>query len=106
MGHFMHACRQDADITYIVFNNQNYALTTGQASPTTPIGEKTKTTPSGNQVAPFDPVNLALAAGCSFARHAVDSKFAALKETIKEAIQHKGFAFVDVDQACPSFKSW
>jgi len=45
MGHFMHACRRDLDITYIVMDNENYALTTGQASPTTPIGAKTKTTP-------------------------------------------------------------
>ena len=59
MGHFIHACRRDIDMTYIVFNNENYALTTGQASPTTPLGAKTKTTPTGNTIAPFDPVELA-----------------------------------------------
>lgn len=45
MGHFIHACRRNLNITYIVFNNENYALTTGQASPTTPVGAITKTTP-------------------------------------------------------------
>ena len=106
MGHFIHSCRRDLDITYIVFNNENYALTTGQASPTTPIGAVTKTTPSGNTTLPFDPVELAKHAGCSFATHAIDTKFADLKETIKAAIQHKGFSLVDVGQACPSYKRW
>lgn len=106
MGHFIHACRRNTDITYIVFNNENYALTTGQSSPTTPIWAKTKTAPEGNTITPFDPVNLATQAGCLFAKHAVDSQFQALKETIKEAIVHKGFSLIDVSQACPSFKKW
>ena len=106
MGHFIHSCRRDLDITYIVFNNENYALTTGQASPTTPIGAVTKTTPSGNTTLPFDPVELAKHAGCTFATHAIDTKFADLKETIKAAIQHKWFSLIDVGQACPSYKRW
>lgn len=59
MGHFVHSCRRDLDITYIVFNNENYALTTGQASPTTPVGAVTKTTPLGNLMAPIDATELA-----------------------------------------------
>ena len=106
MGHFIHSCRRDLDITYIVFNNENYALTTGQASPTTPIGAVTKTTPNGNTTLPFDPVELAKHAGCTFATHAIDTKFADLKETIKAAIQHKWFSLIDVGQACPSYKRW
>ncbi|MFZ5341860.1 MAG: thiamine pyrophosphate-dependent enzyme [Patescibacteria group bacterium] len=57
----MHACRRNIDITYIVLNNENYGLTTGQASPTTPIGAKTSSTPAGNLIKPFDPVALAKA---------------------------------------------
>lgn len=106
MGHFIHACRRDLDITYIVFDNENYALTTGQASPTTPIGAKTKTTPDGNTINPLDPVELAKQAGCRFAQYADSIKFPELTEIIKEAIQHKGFSLVDVHQACPSFKRW
>jgi 2-oxoglutarate ferredoxin oxidoreductase subunit beta len=75
MGHFIHACRRDLDITYIVFDNENYALTTGQASPTTPVGAKTKTTPDGNIIAPLDPVALAKQAGCRFAKYADSIKF-------------------------------
>ena len=106
MWHFIHSCRRDMDITYIVFNNENYALTTWQASPTTPVGAKTKTTPLGNLIAPIDAVELAKQAGCRHAVHAQDTKFADLKEAIKAAIQHKGFSLVDVTQACPSYKRW
>ncbi len=89
MGHFIHACRRDLDITYIVFNNENYALTTGQSSPTTPIGAVTKTAPEGNLIKPLDPVALASHAGCSFSKKAHSKKFQELKEIIKEAILHK-----------------
>lgn len=106
MGHFIHACRRNLDMTYIVFNNENYALTTGQASPTTPIGAVTKTTPDGNTTTPLDPIALATHAGCTFAKRAYSKNFAELKEIIKEAIQHPGFALVDVTQDCPSFRRW
>lgn len=106
MGHFIHSCRRDLDITYIVFNNENYALTTGQSSPTTPIGAVTKTAPEGNTMNPLDPVALASHAGCSFSKKAHSKKFAELKEIIKEAILHKGFSHIDVEQDCPSFRRW
>lgn len=106
MGHFIHACRRDLDITYIVFNNENYALTTGQSSPTTPIGAVTKTAPEGNIIAPLDPVALAEYAGCKFTKTAHSKNFQELKEIIKAAIQHKGFSHIDVEQDCPSFRRW
>lgn len=106
MGHFIHACRRDLDITYLVFNNENYWLTTGQASPTTPIWAKTKTTPSWNISAPIDPIALALTSWARFAKRADSSKMSELKEIIKDAINHKWFALVDIAQACPSFKRW
>ena len=87
-------------------DNENYALTTGQASPTTPIWAKTKTTPEGNTSAPFDPVKMAKEAGCKFAVRADSIKFVEMKDIIKEAIQHKGFSLVNVHQACPSYKRW
>ncbi|MBU0625987.1 hypothetical protein KKH82_00725 [Patescibacteria group bacterium] len=58
----MTSCKRDTNLTYIVADNQNYALTTGQASPTTPLGVKTKSTPEGNPFPPFHPVTLAQAA--------------------------------------------
>lgn len=106
MGHFIHACRRNVDMTYIVFNNENYALTTGQASPTTPLGIVTKTTPDWNTEMPFNPIELAKNAGCTFAKKAYSRKFQELKEIIKEAILHPWFALIDVDQDCPSFRRW
>lgn len=106
MGHFIHSCRRDLDITYLVFNNENYALTTGQASAVTPIWAKTKTTPEGNTTAPFDPIALAKTAGARFAKRANWANLLELKEIIKEAIRHKWFALVDIDQHCPSFRRW
>ncbi|MDD5770539.1 MAG: thiamine pyrophosphate-dependent enzyme [Candidatus Gracilibacteria bacterium] len=106
MGHFIHSCKRDLNMTYLVFNNENYALTTGQSSPTTPVGAKTKTTPAGNTIEPFDPITLAIDAGCKFAKRADSAKFAELKEIIKKAILHPGFSIIDITQACPSFKRW
>ena len=104
MGHFIHACKKDLNITYIVMDNENYALTTGQASPTTPIWAKTKTTPDWNTREPFDPTKLALQSWCTFAKVADSFKFAEMKDIIKEAINHDWFALVNIIQACPSFK--
>ena len=106
MGHFIHSCKRDIDVTYIVMDNENYALTTGQASPTTPLWAKTKTTPEGNSSEPFDPTKLALQSWCSFAKIADSTKFAEMKEVIKDAINHKWFSLVNIIQACPSFKRW
>jgi len=106
MGHFIHACKKNLNITYLVFNNENYALTTGQSSPTTPIWAKTKTTPTWNIIPPFNPIALAIDAWCSFAKRVQASKFTELKDTIKEAIMHPWFAIIDIEQDCPSFKRW
>jgi len=104
--HFLHACRRDLNITYIVMDNQNYALTTGQASPTTPIWAKTKTTPKWNTSSPFDPIWIAKQAWCRFAKTAESAKFAEMKEVIKDAIKHDWFSLINISQACPSFKRW
>lgn len=106
MWHFIHSCKRDLDITYIVMDNENYALTTGQASPTTPIWAITKTTPDWNTWEPFNPIELAKKAWCKFAEITESGKFEEMKETIKRAIQHKWFSLVNVLQACPSFKRW
>ena len=106
MGHFIHACRRNLDMVYLVFDNENYALTTGQASPTTPIWAKTKTTPEGNMTSPFMPLQLATDAGCWFAKMWYSKDFKGLKELIKEAIEYPGFALINIIQDCPSFKRW
>lgn len=106
MWHFIHACKRNLDITYIVFDNENYALTTGQASPTTPIWAKTKTTPNWNLSSPINPIELAKVAWCKFAKIVKTNNFTEMKEIVKEAIQHKWFSLVNILQACPSFKRW
>jgi 2-oxoglutarate ferredoxin oxidoreductase subunit beta len=106
LGHFLHACRRNDPITYLVFDNENYALTTGQASATTPLGAKTRTTASGNRTAPLDPVAIARLAGCGFSEEGSDGNLSALKELIKSAILHDGFSHVNIKQACPSWKAW
>lgn len=106
LGHFLHSCRRNINLTYIVGNNQNYGLTTGQASPTTPVGMHTKSTPTGNTLQPFDPNALAKSAGCEYSLHVVDKDIVGLTQAIVAAIQHPWFAHIDVDQACPSWRKW
>lgn len=106
LGHFLASCRRDVNLTYIVGNNENYGLTTGQASPTTPIGSKTKSTPEGNDLPPYDPVAMAKAAGCKFSFTHSDKDIPGLTKLIVDAIQHQGFSHIDVDQACPSRRRW
>lgn len=104
LGHFLHACRRNINLTYIVANNENYGLTTGQASPTTPLHAKTKSTPQGNTITPFNPNALAQAAGCGHSVHVLDKDLPVLIKTIIEGITHPWFSHIDVDQACPTWR--
>ncbi len=99
-NHFIHAARRNHDITYIVQDNNIYGLTTGQASPTTHLGVKTKTTPLGNEINMFKPIPSALVSGATFVAAGFAGNIPHLKEVIKQAIQHKGFSFIDVYQPC------
>ncbi len=102
-NHFVHFCRSNIDITYIVHDNQIYGLTKGQASPTSDIGMVTKTTPFGVLREPINPVLLALASGATFVARGFAGDIEGLKEILKKAISHKGAALVDVLQPCVSF---
>lgn len=106
LGHLLHAARRDTNITYIVADNENYALTTGQASPTTPVNIPTKSTPAGNTITPFNPIELVKAAGCRNVVDAIDKDIKGLTEAIKWAIQHQGFSHIHVNQACPTWRRW
>lgn len=106
VGHLIHAARRNIPFVHITCDNENYALTTGQASATTPVWVKTKSTPTGNQLSPLHPVNLVETAGCSFVKTVDGKDLKPLKETIMQAIQHPGFAHINVQQACPSWKRW
>lgn len=103
VGHFIHSLRRNMDMTYIVMDNQIYGLTTGQTSPTTELNTKTKSTPGGSTENPLNPVVLALAGGASFVARGFSGEPTHLAELMKKAIQHKGFALVDVFSPCVTY---
>lgn len=103
VGHFIHACRRNIDITYILHDNQIYGLTTGQTSPRSDRGFITKTTPDGNIENPINPITLALSSDASHISRSFSGNPHHLKDTLKQAINHKGFSFVDVLQPCITF---
>ncbi len=110
-GHFVHAGRRNIDMTYIVHNNGVYGLTKGQASPTLRLGVQTKSLPEPNINTNVNPIMLALAVGFTFIARSYSFDVRHLKETLKRAIAHKGFALVDVLQPCPTYndintKAW
>jgi 2-oxoglutarate/2-oxoacid ferredoxin oxidoreductase subunit beta len=102
-GHFLHIMRRNYDLTYIVHDNQIYGLTTGQASPTSQLGMKTKTTPYGVVETPFNPISTAINGGATFVARAFAGDIAHMKEIFRQAVAHKGFALVDVFQPCVTF---
>ena len=102
-GHFVHAMRRNVDLTYIVMDNQIYGLTTGQTSPTSRIGMKTKSMPYGNIESPLSPVALALAAGATFVARGFSGDQKHLTELLKRGIEHKGFSFIDVFSPCVTY---
>jgi 2-oxoglutarate/2-oxoacid ferredoxin oxidoreductase subunit beta len=104
-NHLLHAIRRNINVTLLVHNNQVYGLTRGQASPTTHRGTITKTQPFGSLSTQLNPLALAISLDCGFVARAFAgaSGLPFLKEIIKEAINHNGFALVDILQNCTSF---
>jgi 2-oxoglutarate/2-oxoacid ferredoxin oxidoreductase subunit beta len=102
-NHFLHTMRRNVDLTYIVMDNQIYGLTTGQLSPTSVKGMKTKSTPHGSVENPINPVPLALVGGATYVARAFSGKQKHMVEMMKGAIQHNGFALVDVFSPCVTY---
>ncbi len=102
-NHFLFAARGNHDVTMLVHNNWRYSLTTGQASPTTEPGTVTKTTPEGLIERPFNPLTLALSAHATFVAQGFANDYRQLKEILEAAMNHRGFALVDVVQPCVTF---
>jgi len=101
-NHWIHSMRRNHDITYMVHNNQVYALTRGQASPTSGAGFVSKTTPEGAP-APINPLALAVASNTSFIARGFAGDVENLSGLIKLAVSHKGFSFLDILQPCVTF---
>ncbi len=102
-GHFVNAGRRNIDMTYLLFNNGVYGLTKGQASPTLPLGVKTKGIPNPNINEAINPVALAITSGYTFVARGYAFDVIHLKNVIKQGIQHKGLALVECLQPCPTY---
>ena len=103
VGHFIHAMRRNINLTYILMDNQIYGLTTGQTSPTSRIGMKTKSMPYGNTEGPLNPISLALAGGATFVARGFTGDQKHLTELIKQGIGHQGFSFIQVFSPCVTY---
>jgi 2-oxoglutarate ferredoxin oxidoreductase subunit beta len=102
-NHLIHALRRNVPVKILLFNNQIYGLTKGQASPTSERGKITKSTPFGSQDRPFNPLSLALGAEATFVARSLDRDRAHLAEVLRAAAAHEGTAFVEIYQNCPVF---
>ena len=104
MAHLIAAARLNVDLTVLVANNQLYSLTTGQTSPTTPKGSKTKSTPQGAPSVPVEPIALVKAVNPqSSAIHVTCTKPPEVTQAIVNAMGNNGFNLVDIDQLCVTF---
>jgi 2-oxoglutarate ferredoxin oxidoreductase subunit beta len=102
-NHLIHALRRNVPVKILLFNNQIYGLTKGQASPTSEIGKITKSTPFGVADHPFNPVALALGAEATFVARTIDRDRHHLTDVLRAAASHEGAALVEIYQNCPVF---
>ena len=102
-NHFTHTARRNVDLTYLVMNNQIYGLTTGQISPTSEVGMKTKSTPFGGVEIPVNPITSAIMNGATFVARAYSADGKQLVELMTKAIEHRGFALIDIFSPCVTF---
>jgi 2-oxoglutarate ferredoxin oxidoreductase subunit beta len=103
MGHFIHTARRNLGITDLIQNNQIYGLTKGQYSPTSDPGFITSTSPDGAIEMAANPLALALTAGGTFIARGFAGDAKGLAVLIAQAVQHKGYALVEILQPCVTF---
>jgi 2-oxoglutarate ferredoxin oxidoreductase subunit beta len=103
-NHFLHACRRNVDLTYIVMDNHVYGMTKGQPSPTTEPDWDSKLAPGGTKIRVFHPLVVALAAGANFVARAFAGDPNGTAAMIAQAIQHPGFSFVEILSPCVTFR--
>jgi 2-oxoglutarate ferredoxin oxidoreductase subunit beta len=103
MAHFIHNGRYNADMTLIVHDNQSFSLTTGQPTPTSQQGFKSKAYPMGEVSLPLNPIKLALASNASFIARCNAKNINHTAEILEKAIKHKGFSVVEIIQDCLVF---
>ena len=103
LDHLIFAAKRNVDLTVIVHNNRVYGLTTGQYTPTSPLGFKGKSTPAGTAEYPLNPLELMLASGATYIARGYTRKMDQLASLIRGGIAHRGFSFIDVLQICATF---
>jgi 2-oxoglutarate ferredoxin oxidoreductase subunit beta len=105
LDHLIFAAKRNIDLTLILHDNRVYGLTTGQYTPTSPLGFKGKSTPLGAEELPMNPPELMLVSGASYIARGYSHGIDLLQRLFKEAIMHKGFSFVDVLQVCATYNN-
>jgi len=102
-NHFLHAVRRNVSMVDIVQNNHVYALTKGQASPTTDKGVRTSTSPMGVMDVPINPLTLALSQGATFVARSYSPNVDHMVQMIRAALSHRGYALLDIQQVCVTY---
>ena len=105
LEHLLFAAKRNINITMIIHNNRVYGLTTGQYTPTSPLGFKGRSTPEGTREHPFNPLELLLASQATFLGRGTSHGIELLKKLFRAAILHQGFALVDVLQVCVTYNN-
>ena len=103
-NHFIHACRRNVDMLYIVMDNRVYGMTKGQPSPTTEPDWDSDLVPGGTGIKPFNPLAIAIASGANFVARAFSGETKELAELIVEGIRWPGFAYIEVLSPCVTFR--
>jgi 2-oxoglutarate ferredoxin oxidoreductase subunit beta len=103
-NHFLHACRRNVDLTYVVMDNHVYGMTKGQPSPTTEPDWESKLSPGGTGLRTFHPLVIALAAGANFIARAFSGDPNGTAQILAEAIRTPGFSFVEILSPCVTFR--
>ena len=102
-NHLIHALRRNMDLKIILFNNQIYGLTKGQYSPTSAVGTRAPSTPTGSIDHPVNPISLVLGAGATFVARAADTDAKLIASILEQAYKHKGSVLIEMLQNCPVF---
>ena len=102
-NHFLHACRRNHNITVFIHDNAIYGLTTGQTSPRSPHGYKSKSTPQGNLDYPLNPLTVAIASGATFVARGYAGDIAGTADLMAKAAAHQGISILDILQPCVTF---
>jgi len=103
IGHLVHAIRSNYNMTFLIHNNSNFALTTGQASPSTYEDQPMNSSPDGITADPMNIMNFILSLSPSFAARVFTGEQRQMADIFKQAIGHKGFSVIEILQYCPSY---